>query len=282
MSTPARTSATRPGPSGGPLDSFFQISHRGSTLAREIRGGFVTFFAMAYIVVLNPLIIGTVPDGSGSFLADGNLATIAACTALAAGVLSIVMGVFANYPLALATGLGLNAFVAYGVASLDGMTSADAMGLVVMEGILILILVLTGFRQAVFKAVPTQLKVAISVGIGLFIALIGFVDAGVVTRVGDAANSTVYLLVSNAANADRLGLYPAVCAPEMANLSFEESSGANLTNAFFTARLDVSEYGEGAFLVSVVVVNEDKAAMNFFDARTFHFSIWADELAVAE
>jgi len=98
----------------------------------------------------------------------------------------------------------------------------------------------------------------------------------------DAANSTVYLLVSNAANADRLGLYPAVCAPEMANLSFEESSGANLTNAFFTARLDVSEYGEGAFLVSVVVVNEDKAAMNFFDARTFHFSIWADELAVAE
>ncbi|WP_134772396.1 NCS2 family permease [Ornithinimicrobium flavum] len=187
MSTPARTSATRPGPSGGPLDSFFQISHRGSTLAREIRGGFVTFFAMAYIVVLNPLIIGTVPDGSGSFLADGNLATIAACTALAAGVLSIIMGVFANYPLALATGLGLNAFVAYGVASLDGMTWADAMGLVVIEGIVILVLVLTGFREAVFRAVPAQLKVAISVGIGLFITFIGLINSGAVRTPAGAA-----------------------------------------------------------------------------------------------
>ncbi len=88
------------------------------------------------------------------------------------------MGVVANYPLALATGLGLNAFVAFSIAS--QMTWADAMGLVVIEGVIILVLVLTGFRTAVFHAVPTQLKVAISVGIGLFIALIGFVDAGFV------------------------------------------------------------------------------------------------------
>ena len=97
-----------------------------------------------------------------------------------AGLLTIFMGLFANYPLALAAGLGLNAFVALAIAS--QMTWADAMGLVVLEGILILILVLTGFRTAVFHAVPTQLKVAISVGIGLFIALIGFVDAGFVRR----------------------------------------------------------------------------------------------------
>ena len=96
--------------------------------------------------------------------------------------MSILMGAVANFPLALATGLGLNTFVAVGIAS--QMTWADAMGLVVLEGLIITVLVLTGFRVAVFKAVPTQLKVAISVGIGLFIALIGLVDAGFVRRTG--------------------------------------------------------------------------------------------------
>ena len=103
--------------------------------------------------------------------------------------MTILMGVVANYPLALATGLGLNAFVAFSIAS--QMTWADAMGLVVLEGLIILVLVLTGFRKAVFHAVPAQLKIAISVGIGLFIALIGFVDAGFVRRIPDAANTTV-------------------------------------------------------------------------------------------
>ena len=103
--------------------------------------------------------------------------------------MTILMGVVANYPLALATGLGLNAFVAFSIAS--EMTWADAMGLVVLEGLVILVLVLTGFRQAVFHAVPAQLKIAISVGIGLFIALIGLVDAGFVRRIPDAANTTV-------------------------------------------------------------------------------------------
>ena len=114
---------------------------------------------------------------------------IAAATALVAGVMTILMGVVANYPLALATGLGLNAFVAYVVAK--EMTWADAMGLVVLEGLIILVLVLTGFRQAVFTAVPAQLKVAISVGIGLFIALIGLVDAGFVHRTPLLPTTTV-------------------------------------------------------------------------------------------
>ena len=90
--------------------------------------------------------------------------------------MTILMGVVANFPLALATGLGLNAFVAFTIVA--GMTWADAMGLIVLEGLIILVLVLTGFRKAVFHAVPAQLKIAISVGIGLFIALIGFFDAG--------------------------------------------------------------------------------------------------------
>ena len=165
------------------LDSFFKISERGSTVAREVRGGLVTFFTMAYIVALNPLIIGLAKDADGKFIGGGdapNLPLVAAMTALMAGVLTILMGVVGNYPLALATGLGLNTFVAVGIAS--KMTWADAMGLVVLEGLIITVLVLTGFRTAVFRAVPAQLKIAISVGIGLFIALIGLVDAGFVRR----------------------------------------------------------------------------------------------------
>ena len=131
-------------------------------------------------------------DADGKFLGGGSapdLPLIAAATALVAGVMTILMGVVANFPLALATGLGLNAFVAFSIAS--GMSWQDAMGLVVLEGLLILVLVLTGFRSAVFLAVPTQLKTAISVGIGLFIALIGLVDAGFVRRIPDAAHTTV-------------------------------------------------------------------------------------------
>lgn len=176
------------------LDGYFKISERGSTVGREVRGGLVTFLTMAYIIVLNPLILGFVPDSTGAYLGGGdgtgaNLPVIAAGTALVAGVLTILMGSVANFPLALATGLGLNAFVANAIATRS--TWADAMGLVVLEGLIILVLVLTGFRKAVFHAVPAQLKVAISVGIGLFIALIGFVDAGFVTRIPDDFQTTV-------------------------------------------------------------------------------------------
>ncbi|MEP9363639.1 NCS2 family permease [Nocardioides sp. CN2-186] len=174
------------------IDRYFKISQRGSTVGQEVRGGVVTFFTMAYIIVLNPLILGFATDSDGKVLGGGtapNLAMIAAGTSLVAGLMTILMGVVANYPLALATGLGLNAFVAFSIAS--QMTWADAMGLVVLEGLVILVLVLTGFREAVFHAVPAQLKIAISVGIGLFIALIGFVDAGFVHRIPDAANTTV-------------------------------------------------------------------------------------------
>jgi AGZA family xanthine/uracil permease-like MFS transporter len=165
------------------LDRFFHISERGSTPTGELRGGLVTFVTMVYIVVLNPLIIGTVPDANGNFLGGGKapaLAAVAAATALVACVLTIAMGVIGRYPFALATGLGLNAFVAFQVAS--KMSWPAAMGMVVLEGLVITVLVLTGFRVAVFNAIPMQLKSAIAVGIGLFIALIGLVDAGFVRR----------------------------------------------------------------------------------------------------
>lgn len=190
MSEQTQTAPTRaPG-----IDGFFQITARGSTVGREVRGGVVTFLTMAYIIVLNPLILGFVPDSTGAYLGGGaepgsGIPAIAAGTALAAGLLTIFMGAYAKFPLALATGLGLNAFVANSIAR--ETTWGAAMGLVVLEGVLILVLVLTGFRRAVFHAVPQQLKVAISVGIGLFIALIGFVDARVVTRIPDAFSTTV-------------------------------------------------------------------------------------------
>jgi AGZA family xanthine/uracil permease-like MFS transporter len=184
MSSTATSS--RSGRTGGSgLDRYFAISERGSTMAREIRGGVVTFFTMAYIVVLNPIILTSSADADGAFIGGGSqpgqsFVMVAAATALVAGVLTIAMGLVANFPLALAAGLGLNAFVAFSIA--PQMTWADAMGLIVIEGLIILGLVLTGFRRAVFHAVPAQLKTAISVGIGLFIALIGLVDAGFVRR----------------------------------------------------------------------------------------------------
>ncbi|MDR0481674.1 MAG: NCS2 family permease [Cellulomonadaceae bacterium] len=162
------------------IDQFFRVTERGSTIGAEVRGGLVTFFAMAYIIVLNPIILGSSPDGTGAFLADGNTAHIATVTALVAGVMTIIMGMVANFPLGLAAGMGINSVVAISIAAIPGMTWADAMGIVVLQGIIILVLVLTGLREAVFRAIPHELKIAISVGIGLFIALVGFVNAGFV------------------------------------------------------------------------------------------------------
>jgi adenine/guanine/hypoxanthine permease len=169
------------------VDTYFEITKRGSNYSREIRGGLATFFAMSYIVVLNPLILSGA-DSNGDELGG---ARVAAVTALVAGVLTIVMGAWAKYPFALATGLGVNAFIAVTVASNPGLTWPDVMGLVVLSGVTMLILVLTGFRTAVFRAVPGSLKTAIVVGIGMFIALIGLVNAGFVRRVPDVAGTTV-------------------------------------------------------------------------------------------
>jgi AGZA family xanthine/uracil permease-like MFS transporter len=174
------------GPPRSGLDAYFGISERGSTMAREVRGGFATFFTMAYIILLNPLIIGGAQDVTGARLDFGALTT---STALVAAVMTIAMGVFGRYPFAIAAGLGLNAVVAFQVAG--AMSWPEAMGIVVLEGLLITVLVVTGLREMVMDAIPLALKQSISVGIGLFIAFIGLVDAGFVRRIPDAANTTV-------------------------------------------------------------------------------------------
>lgn len=169
------------------FDRFFMISRRGSSIAQEIRGGLATFLAMSYIIVLNPLVLSGV-DANGDTLGIGR---VAAVTALVAGVATIAMGVWARHPFALAAGLGVNALVAITVATTEGLTWPAVMGLVVIAGLVMAVLVATGFRQAVFNAVPDALKTGIVVGIGLFIAMIGFVNAGFVRRVPDAAGTTV-------------------------------------------------------------------------------------------
>jgi AGZA family xanthine/uracil permease-like MFS transporter len=156
------------------LDRYFDVTARRSTFGREVRGGLTTFFTMAYIVVLNPIILSGA-DINGRTLPFGS---VAAVTALVAGVLTLAMGIVGRYPLALATGLGINAIV--GVYAATQLSWPEIMGLVVLEGLLITVLVLTGFRRAVFTAIPAQLKTSIAVGIGFFLTIIGLADAGVI------------------------------------------------------------------------------------------------------
>jgi len=176
------------------LERLFKVSERGSTVSRELRGGLVTFITMCYIVVLNPLIIGSFSAADPSAHRDvigGVLPVpqVAAVTALVAGVMTLLFGLIANYPFAIATGLGINALLAVTIA--PKVSWPEAMGLVLIDGVIIVLLAVTGFRTAVFNAVPAELKAAISAGIGLFICFIGLVDAGFVRRLPDAANTTV-------------------------------------------------------------------------------------------
>jgi AGZA family xanthine/uracil permease-like MFS transporter len=165
----------------GLIDRYFQITARGSSLGREFRGGLVTFFTMAYIVILNPLILGGFGADSAPVDVAGNwlpAAQVGAVTGLTAGVMTILFGLIANLPFGLAAGLGINSFLA--VAVIQDVTWPEAMGLVVINGVLIVLFGMTGARTAIFRAIPKDLKAAITVGIGLFITFIGFVDSGFV------------------------------------------------------------------------------------------------------
>lgn len=152
------------------LDRFFHLDARGTTVVRELRGALATFLTMGYILVANPGILSAagVPFDSA-----------VAATALAAAICSAAMGLLANVPIALAPGMGLNAMVAYQLTAATGSWQA-AMGLVVVEGLLVLVLVMAGLRERILYALPVDLRRAIGVGIGLFIAFIGAVSARLV------------------------------------------------------------------------------------------------------
>ena len=155
------------------IASFFKLTERGTSWATEVRAGVITFMVMAYIIFLNPNIIAG-PLGLDPI-------AVAAGTALVAGVMTIAMGVVGNYPFAIAAGLGLNAIVAFQLTGM-GLSAAGAMGVILIEGVVILVLVLVGLREAIMNAVPLSLKRAIGVGIGLFILFIGFASGGLVVQ----------------------------------------------------------------------------------------------------
>ena len=161
------------------LDRFFEITERGSTPGAEVRGGVVTFIAMAYIIVLNPIILSGPKDVAGNQL---QFTQVSAVTALTAGFMTILFGLVTRLPFAFAAGLGINSFLATSVVGV--LTWPEAMGLVVINGLIIVALAASGLRRMVFDAVPVQLKLAITAGIGAFILFIGLVDAGFVGSTG--------------------------------------------------------------------------------------------------
>ena len=168
-----------PASPSGFLDRFFGLTARGTTVRREVLAGAPTVVTMAYILFVNPQILTALPDRTGGVPVQ---AAVLTATALVAAVMTMAMGALANLPLALAAGMGLNSVVAFQLVGARGLTWPQAMGVIVAEGLVITALVVTGLRQAVVRAVPGSLKRAIGIGIGLFLAFIGFVDAGFISR----------------------------------------------------------------------------------------------------
>ncbi|WP_374982589.1 NCS2 family permease [Streptomyces fradiae] len=238
VTAPPAAPGPQPAGSSSPLDRFFKISERGSTIGREVRGGFATFFAMAYIIVLNPIILGSAKDMYGHQLDSGELVT---ATVLSAAFTTLLMGVIGNVPIALAAGLGVNTVVALQLA--PRMAWADAMGMVVIAGLIVMLLVATGLRERVMSAVPVGLRKGIAIGIGLFIMLIGLVDAGFVSRIPDIARTTVPLQLG----ADgHLGGWPILIF----------AVGTLLTLALIIRRVP------GAILISIVAMTVAAMAVN--------------------
>ena len=163
------------------LERYFRFAEHGTTLARDTMAGVTTFIVMSYIIFVNPQILSFagIPDLAARGLPFNQ---VLAVTCLVAGVMTIAMGLYTNMAYAIAPGLGLNAVVAFGLVVGEGLSFPAAMGLIVLEGLAVTALVLTGWREKIFNAIPLDLKKAIAIGIGLFIAFIGLNQAGIVVR----------------------------------------------------------------------------------------------------
>src|SRR4051812_11126987 len=163
------------------LERHFRFAEHGTTLARDTMAGVTTFIVMSYIIFLNPQIL--------SFRGISGLETkglpfdgVLTATCIVAAVMTILMGLYTNRAYALAPGLGLNAVVAFQLVANQGLSFPSAMGLIVLEGAVVTVLVLTGVREAIMKAIPLELKKAIAIGIGLFIAFIGLYNSGIIVK----------------------------------------------------------------------------------------------------
>jgi AGZA family xanthine/uracil permease-like MFS transporter len=161
------------------LERRFRFAEHGTTLARDTMAGITTFIVMSYIIFLNPIILTSVKQADGKTLAFEGVVT---ATCVVAAVMTMLMGLYTNKAYAIAPGLGINAIVAFQLVGSNGLTFASAMGLIVLEGALVTVLVLTGVREQIMRAIPLELKKAIAIGIGLFIAFIGLYDSGLIVK----------------------------------------------------------------------------------------------------
>lgn len=175
------------------IDGFFKLKTQGTSVRTEVLAGFTTFLTMAYIVIVNPAILGQ---------AGMPVAAVAAATCLAAGLGSILMGLIANYPIALAPGMGLNAYFTFTVVKGMGLPWETALGCVFLSGVAFLVLTVAGIRQLIVGAIPRPLFSAVAAGVGLFIAFIGLKEAGIIVAdpattvaLGDLTQPTAALAI---------------------------------------------------------------------------------------
>ena len=174
----------------GFLERRFRFAEHGTTLVRDTTAGLTTFVVMSYIIFVNPSILAGVKPVHGAALP---FAAVMTSTCLVAGVMSIAMGLVTNYAYAIAPGMGLNAVVAYGLVASGKASFPEAMGLVVREGVAMVLLAVTGLRELIFRAIPLELKKAIAIGIGLFIAFIGLYNSGIIQSLPASAGQPVTL-----------------------------------------------------------------------------------------
>lgn len=173
------------------VKKFFKIEERGTTITKEVLGGLTIFLAMVYVLPVNATVLG----------ATGmNFAAVFAATAISAAVASLLMGLFANYPIGLASGMGVNAFFTYTVVLTLGFSWEEALAAVFVAGVLFLIISITGLRKKVINAIPKNLKIAVGAGIGFFVAFIGLKNGGIIiaqsetyVQLGELNNPTVLL-----------------------------------------------------------------------------------------
>ncbi|OLN22985.1 guanine permease [Domibacillus antri] len=184
------------------MKKFFQLEELGTTYRREFIGGLTTFLSMAYILIVNPITLSlqSVPDLPDTMRMD--YGAVFTATALAAALGSIIMGIFAKYPIALAPGMGLNAFFAYTVVLTYGIPWETALTGVLFSGLIFIILTASGLREKIINAIPAELKYAVGAGIGLFITFVGFQNAGIIVNndavlveLGDLSSGNTLLAV---------------------------------------------------------------------------------------
>ena len=250
------------------MDRFFHVTEKGSTVRTEIMAGITTFMAMAYILMVNAGMFSN-PFGDGTDVLGVSYGAIYVATAISAVVGTLLIGLLSNLPLAQASGMGLNAYFVYTVCVGLGLSYANALVLVLFDGIIFVLLTVTGLRKIIFDSIPHEVKVAISAGIGLFIAFIGLQNAGIVVN---DASTCVNLHSFNAVGLITVpGFYASAVAPNLTSDFFGafRDFGTQAFAAVFKSGFDFSAFiaanGTGAFVVMLLTTMLAFCMVDMFD-----------------